>query len=170
MLTSEQKKWISHLSTKKVRIIPYNPKVKSVFQKIKKEIQKVLGKVKVVHCGATSLGISGQGEIDLYIPVSKNLFNKYLKKLIQHFGKAGTIYSLRRARFVKYVDSIKVEIFLINREISDWKNSVKFENYLKQHPEMLDKYRKLKEDGNGLTIQEYYQRKLEFFNQIMKKL
>lgn len=39
MLTEEQKKWVAHLdSKKKIEIIPYNPKTKSVFKKIKKKI------------------------------------------------------------------------------------------------------------------------------------
>lgn len=167
MLTSSQKKWISHLDTKKVKIVPYNPKVKPIFEKIKREIQEVLGRVEIIHCGSTSLGILGQGEIDLYIPVPGNIFNIHLKKLIEHFGRAGSIYPTKRARFVEYVNSTKVEIFLINREIDDWTNCVKFENYLKKHPESLERYKRLKEKSDGLTVQEYYQRKLEFFNQII---
>ena len=168
MITPEQENWISHLDdTKKIKIISYNPKVKTVFKEMKKEIQKVLGEVKVKHCGATSLGISGQGEIDLYIPVSGNFFNECLEKLIKRFGKVGSVYPLRRARFVKYVDEIKVEIFLINKESDDWKNCVKFENYLKQYPEALGEYKKLKEESEGLTVQEYYRKKLEFINKII---
>ena len=100
----------------------------------------------------------------------KNLFNKYLKKLIEHFGKVGSIYPIKRARFVKYVDSVKIEIFLINREIDDWANCVRFESYLKKHPESIEEYKRLKEKSDGLTVQEYYQRKLEFFNQIINLL
>ena len=167
MLTAEQEKWISHLSSKKIKIIPYNPKTKIVFQKIKKEIQKNLGKVDVKHRGATSLGISGQGEIDLYIPVSKFFFDKYLKKLITFLGKPGSVYPLERVRFVKFIDNIKIEIFLINKETDNWKNGVKFESYLKKHPEFLKKYEKLKEQGDGLTMQKYYRRKIEFINKIL---
>lgn len=168
MLTAEQENWVSHLDNKKVKIVPYNPKTKLVFQKIKTEIQKNLGKVDVKHRGATSFGISGQGEIDLYIPVPKNLFDKYLEKLIAFLGKPGSVYSLERARFVKFIENIKIEIFLINKETDNWKNSVKFENYLKKHPEFLKKYEKLKEQGNGLSTQKYYRRKIEFINKILK--
>lgn len=167
MLTPKQEKWILHLGTKKIKIAPYNPKAKLVFEKIKKEIQEILGKTKIEHRGATSLGISGQGEIDLYIPVSENLFQKYLKKLVNYFGKPGSIYPLRRVRFVKYVDGIKIEIFLINRKTGDWKNCIKFENYLKKHSEALREYKKLKEEGDGLMTQEYYRKKLEFINKII---
>jgi len=36
MLTSEQKKWIDHLSdVEKIKIIPYNPEIVVVFDKMK---------------------------------------------------------------------------------------------------------------------------------------
>ena len=123
MLTKEQENWLSHLSKEKVvEILPYNPKTKDVFNKVKEEIEEFLGKIEILHCGSTSLGIPGQGEIDLYIPTSPNIFIEYLEELIKHFGKAGSIYPLKRARFVKYVDDIKVEIFLINKEDNGWKD------------------------------------------------
>src|SRR3989344_2957947 len=122
MLTREQENWISHLSKEKiVEVLPYNPKTKEVFTKAKEEIEVFLGKVEILHCGSTALGISGQGEVDLYVPIDENRFNAYLEKMIEHFDEAVSIYPLRRARFVKYIDDIKVEIFLINKETDDWK-------------------------------------------------
>ena len=170
MLTSEQKKWINHLSdVEKIKIIPYNPKIVVVFDKIKKEIQKVLGKVKVFHRGSTKLKISGQGEIDSYIPVNSKTFDDYLEKLIEHFGKVGTVYPLRRARFVKYINGIKIEIFLINEKSADWKNGLKFEDYLRKHPDALNEYKNLKKSCDGFSFREYYRKKLNFINKILEK-
>lgn len=170
MLTTDQEKWINHLSaTDKIKIIPYNPKTKEVFEKVKKEIREVLGAVEVSHRGATSLGISGQGEADCYIPVDESVFDEHLEKLTGCFGKAGSIYLLRRARFVKYIDGIKIEIFLINEKSDDWLNGLKFENYLKNHSDALENYKKLKENGDGLSVQDYYRRKIEFINDILSK-
>lgn len=170
MLTKDQEKWINHLSaTDKIKITPYNPKTKEVFEKIKKEIQKVFGAVDVFHRGATSLGISGQGEIDCYVPVAENDFNKYLEKMIKYFGPAGSIYSLDRARFVKYIDGIKIEMFIINKTGDGWLNGLRFEGYLMKHPEALEAYKKLKENSDGLSVQEYYRRKTEFLNDILAK-
>mgnify|MGYP001558299621 FL=1 len=81
-----------------------------------------MGDVEILHCGSTALQISGQGEVDLYIPVLLKYFDNYLEKLVKHFGKPGSIYLHKRARFVEYVDDIKIEIFLINKETDDWKN------------------------------------------------
>ena len=170
MLTKEQEKWIDHISDiEKIKIIPYNPETAVVFNKIKKEIQKTLGKVEVFHRGSTKLKISGQGEIDLYIPVNIKDFNNYLEKLIEYFGKAGTIYPLERVRFVKYVSSIKIEIFLINKKDDDWKNGLKFENYLRKHPDTLNEYENLKKSCDGFSFREYYRKKLNFINKILEK-
>jgi len=163
MLTEEQEKWINHLSNDiKVEIFPYNPEVKVVFKAIKKEILSFLPEVDVFHCGSTALEISGQGEIDLYIPVLGKYFVIYLQKLIGHFGKPGSIHPNKRARFVKYVNGIKIEMFLVNKESDDWKNLIKFEDYLRNNKSALKAYEKLKLESNGLSIREYYRKKLEF--------
>ncbi len=47
---------------------------------------------------------------------------------------------------------------------------LKFENYLKEHPQALEEYRKLKELGDGLSTREYYRRKIEFINDILEKV
>ncbi len=169
MLTKDQEKWINSLGSKtnKIKIVPYDPKTKDAFEKIKKEILIVLGDVGVFHHGATGLGISGQGEIDCYVPVAENSFDEYVKKMIKCFGPAGSIYPLRRARFVKYIDGIKIEMFIINEKHFDWINCLKFENYLKNHSEALAAYKKLKEDCEGLSVSEYYRRKTEFINDIV---
>jgi GrpB-like predicted nucleotidyltransferase (UPF0157 family) len=170
MISEEQQKWLNHLSdTEKICIIPYNPKTKIIFQNIKKDLIKVLGKTRISHRGSTALEISGQGEIDLYIPANKKDFNVYLNKLILFLGKPGSIYPLQRVRFVKFIDDIKVEIFLINKNCSDWKNGIKFENYLKRNPIILKKYEKLKNNCNGFSMKNYYTEKVKFINYVLKK-
>lgn len=171
MLTQDQEKWIKSLGSKanKIKIIPYDPKTKEVFEKIKKEILSALGKIEAYHCGSTNMGISGQGEIDCYIPVSEMKFDYIVKKMIKYFGPAGSIYPLRRARFVKYIDGIKIEMFVINEKHYDWINCLKFENYLKNHAEALLAYEKLKKDCEGLSVLEYYRIKTEFTNDILAK-
>lgn len=164
MLTKDQEKWIKSLASKTgktIEIVPYNPKTK--------EILIVLGKIEVFHCGSTNMGISGQGEIDCYVPVSESNFDEYIRKMIAHFGSAGSIYPLRRARFVKYIDGIKIEMFIINKKHYDWINCLKFENYLKNHSEALTAYEKLKKVCEGLSVSEYYRRKTEFINDILAK-
>lgn len=170
MLTSDQKAWLNHLNdTDSVRVSGFNPSVKDAFKKIKAELMAIVGDAPILHRGSTSLGIAGQGEIDLYIPVAKKNFNITLKKLESHLGKPGSIYEMRRVRFVKYIDGIKVEIFLINRNLPDWTNCLKFERYLRQHPADLIAYEKLKIKNAGKSTKIYYTEKNKFINKILKK-
>jgi len=171
MLTQDQKKWIDHLSDKdKIIIIPFDQTAEEKFQKIKQKIQAILGKnIPIRHRGATSLGISGQDEIDIYIPVSPTKFNILIKPLSNIFGQPKSFYPLERARFVTEESGKHIDVFLINKKHAGWTNGVKFEKYLKSHPKSLEKYKKLKEDGNGLNVREYYRRKNEFINKILRK-
>ncbi len=172
MLTAQQKKWINHLSnTDKIKIIPYDPSTKEKFEKIKARILSTLGKTtRVEHCGATSLGISGQDEIDVYIPVPPRKFDQLVLPLTKLFGPPGSLYPLRRARFETHEQDKHVTVFLINQDHPDWINGIKFENYLKANPKALEKYRQLKEAGQGLSTREYYCRKNEFINRVLAKV
>jgi len=145
MLNSDQQKWIDHLSdVDKIVIKPYDPTCIEKFEKVKNKIQKYLGnEIELRHCGATSLGISGQDEIDTYLPVPEADFDKYVPKLENLFGKPRSHYPLKRARFVTEIDGKHIDVFLINSETDGWTNGVKFEKYLRNNPEWLDKYRKL---------------------------
>jgi len=172
MLAPEQEKWIAHLSNeKKIEIIPYDPATNQRFEALRQWIHSALGNgVEVVHRGATSLRISGQGELDVYLPVLPENFDAMVRSVASVFGEPGSLYPLERARFVTDVHGTKAEVFVINQESQGWKNGVRFEGYLKANPEALEAYRKLKEGGNGLSLREYYRRKLEFINEILSKV
>ncbi len=171
MLTPEQEKWIAHLSdTDKIKIVPFDPKSQEEFEKIRSLIQSKIGlTVRVLHRGASYLGISGQNEIDIYVPVQESLFDSFIVKLSYLFGKPHRIYPLERARFNAPANGIRIDIHLINEKRDNWLNSEKFENYLKTHQEALEEYRLLKEAGDGLSVREYYRQKLEFINDILAK-
>lgn len=171
MLTTEQEKWIDHLrDDDHIVIKPFDPNSIEIFETVKTKIQSNLGnEISVEHRGATSLGISGQDEIDVYIPVAPGKFDALIPILKTSFGEPRSVYPLERARFVRVEKGKHVDIFLINKECDGWKNGVIFDNYLKSHPETLEAYKKLKEEGNGLSTREYYRRKIGFINDILSK-
>lgn len=171
MLTLEQEKWITHLSdVDRIKICPFDPNAEEKFQKVKLKIQQFLGENTIVeHRGATSLGISGQDEIDVYIPVSLKDFDSVFSVLKVVFGEPRSLYPMERARFVTEEEGKHIDVFLINEESDGWIDGVRFESYLKTHPGDLEKYRNLKEDGNGLSVREYYRGKIEFINNILTK-
>lgn len=171
MLTAGQEKWIAHLrDDDKVVTKPYDETAPDKFEKVKERIQAVLGKeTQIMHCGATALGISGQDEIDIYLPVPPDRFDSLIHPLKEMFGEPRSLYPLERARFVTLEGGKHIDVFLINQECDGWKNGVKFEAYLRTHPEVLEAYRRLKEDGNGLSTREYYRMKIGFINDILLK-
>ena len=171
MLTAEQTIWINHLSDKDlVKISPFDPTSEEKFQKSKNIVQTALVDEFVLdHHGASSLGISGQDEIDAYIPVSPERFDDLILPLKNLFGEPQSLYPLNRARFVTIIDGKHIDIFLINKEADSWKLGIKFEEYLKSHPESLVEYKDLKEKGHGLNVREYYRKKIEFINDILSR-
>lgn len=170
MVTEEQEKWLEHLSaTDSVKILPADPNAPQKFKQIEGKIQKALGGIPVFHRGASSLGISGQGELDIYIPVSPEVFDSTALALRNLFGEPRSVYPLDRVAFVTSIEDTKAEVFVINEEGQNWTRSSQFEEYLRAHSEALEEYRILKEEGNGLSTQAYYRKKIEFINQIVEK-
>ena len=169
MLTPDQEKWIAHLSDQdQVVILPFDPSTPQKFEAVKRKIQAVLGpQTRVDHRGATHLGISGQDEIDIYIPVPEDKFEDLIVPLAAAFGGPRSHYPRERTRFVTVEAGKHVDIFLINADSPGWLNAVRFEDYLKSHPEALERYRMLKEAGHGLSTRGYYRQKIEFINHVL---
>lgn len=171
MINKEQEKWLNHLSdTDEIVIKPYDKRAPEIFKKLKQKVDELfLGLVTLEHRGATALKISGQDEIDTYIPVNVEDFKKFIPQLTKLFGEPRSIYP-DRLRFVTEIDKKHIDVFLIDKNAESWTNGVKFEKYLKTHPESLEEYRKLKEKGNGVSVREYYTRKGKFINKILTKV
>lgn len=170
MITPEQQKWIDSLSDRIISIVPYNPRADELFAQVKEKIYAVLGpEVTIEHCGASSLGISGQDEIDVSIVVEKEKFEEYIPKLEKIFGAVRSHYA-DRARFEVREDGKKIDLKIVDANHSNYLRGKKFENYLRTHPQDLENYRTLKEASHGVTVREYYRRKTEFINEILAKL
>lgn len=171
MLTKADLKWLNHLSTsEKIKIVPYNPKVKKVFEHQKKEILGILGNVEVLHMGASNLGISGQKEIDIVIPVSLDHFGEFIEKFKKAYGEPKSFYPNDRVRFQRRFSDLRIEMVIVNADSEGWKKNMAFDSYIKRNPDALEFYRKLKEGNNGLSVREYYKRKIKFINKILKKV
>lgn len=171
MISAEQELRLKHLNdSNSVEIFPYDEQAGEKFERVKRLLISILGvEQEIVHKGSTSLKISGQKEIDIYIPVTSAQFNSILTPLEQVFGESRSHYPLERVCYVATIDGTKVEIFVINSESKGWLDSVQFEKYLLEHPEELEKYRILKEESAGLSTQAYYRKKIEFINDILTK-
>jgi GrpB-like predicted nucleotidyltransferase (UPF0157 family) len=171
MVTKKQQKWLDHLKTDdRITIVPYGPKSSVIFEKVKARIMNVLGNgFEILHRGASYLKISGQNEIDVYVPVLPKDFDTTIKAMIKGFGEPKSNYPLVRARFPVPDSKKHIDIFVINKEDDGWVESETFTNFLMSHSNVLDQYRQLKEDCNGLSTKEYYTRKIEFINNVLDK-
>lgn len=171
MISPEQEQWLEHLdSSNQVTILPFDARSKARFAVFKKQVQELIGEGKdIVHRGASSLGISGQGELDVYIPVRPQEFDAMVALLKSRFGTPGSVYPGKRARFNARIEDTKVELFVINKDDRGWTESCLFEDYLRITPEALRAYEVLKESAAGQSTREYYRRKIAFINETIAK-
>ena len=169
MLTEDQERWVMHLSDEDaIVIIPWDPTAQAKFEQVRETIRAALGAdARVEHRGATSLGISGQDEIDVYVPVPPEAFDLTVARLREVFGEPGSHYPMRRAHFVTFVDGKHVDVFAINDQDDGLLLGLAFEARLRSDPALLEAYRLLKENGHGLSGREYYRRKFEFVNAVV---
>lgn len=169
MLSPQQEEWIAHLSTEKtVVIVPFDSSAEQRFQRLKQMMRAELGEdIPVEHRGSTALGISGQDEIDVYIPVKRDDFPILETALIKLFGDPRSKYPAR-VRFDASTDSKRIDVFLIDKGHGDWLRGVAFEDICRKDPAILDSYRKLKEEMNGWSVQDFYRRKTEFINEVLE--
>lgn len=171
MLTEQQIDWLNKLSdTDKVKIVPYNPKITQIFKKQQAELQSILGLDAVVlHQGASAWGISGKGDVDIFIPVGSNNFGIYFEKMKLTLGEPGSRDN-ERIRWNRQVEDIKVEIFLVNQDMDSYRDNITFWDYIETHPDVLEEYRKIKEEAEGTSTREYYTRKVNFINSILQSI
>lgn len=169
MITPAQQKWIDTLSDRKVSIVPYDPKTDELFAVVREKIFAVLGPEALVdHGGASSLGISGQDEIDVSIVAEADKFDEYIPKLEKIFGPVRSRYA-DRARFEVKEDGKKIDLKIVDASHVNYLEGKKFEAYLRNHSKDLGNYRILKETADGVTVKEYYSRKTEFINTTLEK-
>ena len=172
MLTPEQeKRLLRFCDDDQVEIIPFNPKCLERFEKLKTLIKLSLGDTTDVQLrGSSSLGISGKGELDIYVPVAPQDFDATVREMEKFLNDSPkSLYPLDRARFVVLTDAVEDEIFVVNEEGKSWSKSIIFENYLKINQDALQEYEKLKMSKAGLSTRAYYTAKEEFINEILMK-
>ncbi|OHA58572.1 MAG: hypothetical protein A2571_02270 [Candidatus Vogelbacteria bacterium RIFOXYD1_FULL_44_32] len=169
MITPEQEAWINTLSDRTISIFPYDPKAEELFKVVSDKIHDLLGEdVLVEHSGSTIFGIAGQDEIDVAVVASKAQFADYIPKLETIFGPVRSSYP-DRARFEVKEAGKKIDLKIVDVDHPNYREGKIFEDYLKTHPADLEYYKVFKEESDGLTLKEYYRRKIEFTNEILAK-
>ena|SRR3989344_1726252 len=166
MLTENQEKYLQKISADKiVRIVPFDPKISGIVQEIKDKVINAGINLEVKFMGASALGISGQGDIDLYIFCPEKDFQIYLPKLEEIFGPKVQGITITKWQLEK--EGHEIEMYLTDPNTPSMQEQIKVFEILKNDPLLLKKYEEIKSSADGQSFREYMKRKYEFFNRIL---
>lgn len=148
---------------KKYEFKQYNPVSPKLFEEEKRRLaQYFSGPYQIEHIGSTAvLGLGGKGIIDIMIAVSKD----QMESISQQAQKAGYIFrplastDTRLFLRTEYPEDFEKDrayhLHITYPESNDWKEALAFRDYLKTHPEDLNRYaevkRKAAEEANENT-------------------
>jgi len=167
MLTADEKDYISKIPVdKRASIKPYTSSLHKTASQIIENVKTLCPDLNIVHMGAIGLGISGQGDIDIYALTSPDDFNRYLTLIKQVLGKPVS----------KKIDSIaweftkngyEVEFYLTDPNSKAMTRQIAVFEILQSNSSLLKEYEDLKESLNGKSFKEYQIKKYEFYHRIL---
>lgn len=138
------------LTTDYVRVVPYDHNWKTVFEETKTELMACLHEydVHIEHVGSTSIeGCPSKPIIDIFIGV---MDIQTAEKVIPLLEEAGYIHSsidIPDEIYFKKKNAEGLTTHHIHVSVEggkNWQNQVLLRDYLRENPETLDKYIKLK--------------------------
>lgn len=166
MLTKDEKDFLSKQTDRIVTVKSFNPACRSVANAVTKKIRSKFPDADIRHLGASSLGLSGQNDVDLYILSKPEDFGKYLPELIELFGKTvGRKYDSNSWKFSE--DGIEVELYLTDPNSKPMQRQIGVYETLKSSKELRGEYEKLKESFNGKSWKDMQRAKYEFYHRIL---
>ena len=166
MLTTDEEDFLSKQTDKIITVKPFNPSCITVATKIINRIKAVFPNADVRHLGASSLGLSGQNDIDMYILSDPSDFDKYLSGLIKLFGETKwRKYDSNAWKFIE--DGIEVELYLTDPTSKPMQRQIGVYNALKASKKLQKEYEKLKEKFNGKSWIEMQKAKYTFYHKVL---
>ncbi len=155
---------ISVMQGKIFRLQPWTSRVQATAQKLINDIRTVTPELEVLFMGAAALGLPGKNDIDLDILCQKENVATYTQKLKTVLGDP-KVAKENLTVWEFELDGFEVDCILSDPTISHVPLQRKRFEKLQANPELLNKYRKLKEACDGLTYEEYEKRKVAFFEE-----
>ena len=135
-------------------IVPYDEKWSKDFCNIKSVLLKYLSiPVIIEHVGSTSIvGMYAKPIIDLVIAIDKSEFQIIKNDLFKigyiHEGDLGIIgrEAFKRENIIKYqyLDEIIHHLYVCSLDNTEYKRFILFRNYLRNHSDKRDEYKKIK--------------------------
>ena len=142
---------------------PYNPAFPTAFEKEKNKLSKYLqGDYQIEHIGSTAVpGLGGKGIIDIMLAVAKD----QMEKFSQQAQNAGYIFRPKASTETRLFlrtqypeDFTKEQVYHLHitfPESDDWKKAIAFRDFLRNHPEDLDRYAQIKKKAANESNEDY---------------
>lgn len=167
MFTKDERDYLSKIPQDKIVYIhPFDNRIVKTAKDIIFSINKIYPPLEIKHMGASALEISGQNDIDIYAFSDPDEFDKFLPGLTDLFGKP--IH--KHKTFIEWKfnkNNYHVEFYLTAKDSRTMKKQIKVFEILKNNPNLLKEYERLKESMNGKSFREYQEKKYEFYHKIL---
>jgi GrpB-like predicted nucleotidyltransferase (UPF0157 family) len=165
MLQPDEQQYLDNLpenqSQKIVKIYPYNSEIATIADSVIKKLHDKLPDTNIAFIGASALQISGQNDIDIYILEPQSKHENDLVLLNSLLGQQ------ENNHWSWSEHGYEVSVYLADPNTPTLKKQIDVFNKLKNNPELLKEYEKLKLDMDGKTYKEYQTAKYQFYNKIL---
>lgn len=170
MLSADEIDYLNKLLPEKanqiVVIKPFSSRLTDLAEEITSKIKNKFPDLTVRHMGASGLGISGQGDVDIYALAPESGFTGYLPGLTEIFGQpVGTSPGSIAWKFDR--SGTEVEFYLTDPESPAMKKQIRVFETLQHNPALLAEYEQLKSGLNGSTFTAYQQAKYDFYHRCL---
>lgn len=166
--------------TKHVVVLPYDEQWKHDFLQIKAELTIALGQlaIEIEHVGSTSVqGLSAKPIIDIDVVIEDY---SRLENVILALGKIGYRHEgdlgIAGREAFKYDGKEhlrKHHLYVCPKDSQELKRHIAFRNYLQSHPNAIQEYSRIKEEGAELypyDINLYIEHKSPFIEKIYTEI
>lgn len=168
------------MATRNIVVLPYDENWKKAFEDIKSELDVVLKDLvlSIEHVGSTSVeGLSAKPIIDIDVVIEDR---SRLDDVITALGKIGYTHEgdqgIPGREAFKYEGKehlMKHHLYVCSKDASELKRHISFRDYLREHPEAVREYSRVKEEGARLfphDIDSYIEHKSPFIESIYKEI
>lgn len=153
-------------SDKKMYSVPYDPHSTEIAHELMENIHRKMPDLEIYFVGAASLGIAGQGDIDIILISPHRDFKRYIPTLTKMFDNP----LKRRSLFTDWdfiFKGFQIELTLTYKGSSLATQQLKTFSLLKNNKKALHAYEQLKNDSQGMPMNQYVRRRLLFFTSVM---
>lgn len=167
MLTEGQIKYLATVPDDQQMVVkPFNPRGLEIAEEIIASIKAVEPELEVMLLGSLALKISGQEDIDISAYCLKTEQPKHIDNFKKLFGEPSkqTQNSIGWS-FEK--EGFSVDVWLTDPTSETTKAQKQIFELLRDNPDLLKEYERIKEEAKDLTYKQYQTRKYEFFNKVL---